>query len=107
MSEPETRAIASFVAQQRPELVVSYHSIGGMVITNQRGQANTRAAQYASLSGYRQSAGDGSEFGYQISGTADDYYGEKLGIASILIELGSHSYHQFERNQSAMWAMLR
>ena len=107
MSEPETRAIAGFVAQQRPELVVSYHSIGGMAISNQRGQANARASQYASLSGYRLSAGDSGEFGYQITGTADDYYSEKLGVASILIELGSHSYHQFERNQAAMWAVMR
>ncbi len=107
MSEPETRAIAGFIAQQRPELVISYHSIGGLVISNQRGQANGRANQYASLSGYRLSSGDGGEFGYQITGTADDYYGEKLGVPSILIELGSHSYHQFERNKSAMWAMMR
>lgn len=107
MSELETRAIANFVAQQRPELVISYHSIGGLVISNQRGQAGGRASQYASLSGYRHSGGDSGEFGYSITGTADDYYGEKLGVPSILIELGSHSYHQFERNQAAMWAMLR
>lgn len=107
MSEPETRAIAGFVAQQRPELVVSYHSIGGMVISNQGGQANARAGQYSRLSGYRLSSGDSGEFGYQITGTADDYYRERLGVPSILIELGSHSYHQFERNQAAMWTMLQ
>ena len=107
MSEPETKAIAGFIAQQRPELVISYHSIGSMVISNQIGQANSRASQYASLSGYRLSSGGGSEFGYQITGTADDYYREKLGVPSILIELGSHSYHQFERNRSAMWAIMR
>lgn len=107
MSEPETRAIAGFVAQQRPELVISYHSVGGMAISNQRGQASARASQYANLSGYRLSAGDSGEFGYQITGTADDYYAEQLGVPSILIELGSHSYHQFERNQAAMWAMMR
>lgn len=107
MSEPETKAIAGFIAQQRPELVVSYHSIGGLVISNQGGQANTRANQYAILSGYRLSSGDGSEFGYQITGTADDYYREKLGVPSVVIELGSHSYHQFERNRSAIWAMVR
>lgn len=107
MSEPETKAIATFIAQQRPELVISYHSIGGLVVSNQGGQANTRASQYASLSGYRLSGGGSGEFGYQITGTADDYYREKLGVPSILIELGSHSYHQFERNQAAMWAMMR
>lgn len=106
MSEPETRAIAAFAAQLRPELVISYHSIGGMVISNQKGQASARASRYAGLSGYRISAGGSGDFGYQITGTADDYYNQVLGVPSILIELGSHSYHQFERNQAAMWAML-
>lgn len=107
MSEPETKAIAKFIAQQRPVLVLSYHSVGWMVISNQGGQAGARASQYAGLSGYRLSGGGGGEFGYQITGTADDYYREKLGVASVLIETGSHSYHQFELNQAAMWAMLR
>ena len=107
MSEPETKAIAGFIAQQRPELVVSYHSIGSLVIPSQGGQSNARASQYASLSGYKLSPGGGGEFGYQITGTADDYYREKLGVPSVLVELGSHSYHQFERNRSAMWAMMQ
>jgi len=107
MSEPETKVLAAFIAEQRPQLVLSYHSIGWMVISNQMGHAGSKASQYASLSGYRLSGGGGGEFGYQITGTADDYYREKLGVASVLIELGSHSYHQFERNQSAMWAMLQ
>ncbi len=107
LSEPESKAIASFIAQRRPALVVSYHSIGGLVISNQAGQASTRASQYASYSGYALSSGGGAEFEYEISGTADDYYRETLGLASILVELGSHSYHQFERNKSAMWAMMR
>src|SRR5690606_28756145 len=85
MSEPEVQAIANFVAHMRPALVLSYHSIGGMVISNQAGQANAKASQYANLSGYRLSGGDSGEFGYQITGTADDYYREKLGVASILI----------------------
>jgi predicted deacylase len=106
MSEPETKAIAGFIAQQRPSLVISYHSTASLVIPNQIGQSGARASQYASLSGYKFSSGGSGEFGYQITGTADDYYGEQLGIASILIELGSQSYHQFEHNQSAMWAMM-
>lgn len=107
MSEPETKAIASLIAQQRPELVISYHSIGWLVISNQAGQAGARASQYASMSGYQLSPGGGDEFGYQITGTADDYYREKLGVPSIIIELGSHSYHQFEKNRTAMWAMVK
>ena len=67
--------------------------------------STAKAAQYSSLSGYRNATG-GSAFEYSITGTADDYYAERFGVGSIVIELGSHSYHQFERNQKAMWAML-
>lgn len=108
MSEPETRVIANFVALRRPQIVLSYHSIGGVVISNQVGNANARAATYVSLSRYGNATGQSSStFDYSISGTADDYYGQKLGIPSMIIELGSHTYHQFERNRQAMWAMLK
>lgn len=107
MSEPETRAIAGLVGRTGARLVLSYHSIGGLVAANQSGISNSYAQTYSRLSGYRNATGSGSAFEYAISGTADDYYGQVLGVASILIELGSHTYHQFERNQQAMWAMLK
>lgn len=108
MSEAETKAISGLAQRLRPALILSYHSIGSLVAANQVGVSNARAATYSSLSGYRNTTGQtGSTFEYSISGTADDWYGERLGVASVLIELGSHSYHQFERNQAAMWAMVR
>lgn len=108
MSEAETKAISGLAQRLRPALILSYHSIGSLVAANQTGVSTARAATYASLSGYRNTTGQtGTTFEYSISGTADDWYGERLGVASVLIELGSHSYHQFERNQAAMWAMVR
>lgn len=108
LSEPESAALAGYIAGTRPVLVVSYHSIGGMVFANQAGNSVALAKRYVALSGYQYPpGGSSSTFEYSISGTADDYYAEKVGVPSILIELGSHSYHQFDRNQSAMWAMLR
>jgi hypothetical protein len=107
MSEPETQAIGSFVARMRPSLVLSYHSIGGLLAANQYGRSNALAGTYSQLSGYRNTTGQtGSTFEYSISGTADDYYGERLGVASILIELSSHTNAQFNLNQKAMWAMV-
>jgi protein MpaA len=107
MSEPETQAIAAMVQQLRPALVLSYHSIGGLIIANQAGSSSNRAATYSQLSGYYNATGQSSPFEYSASGTADDWYAQKLGVPSLLIELGSHTYHQFDRNQSAMWAMLQ
>jgi predicted deacylase len=108
MSEPEVRVIASFVSRLRPLRVLSYHSIGGVVAANQAGTSGAYASTYSRLSGYGNVTGQSGEtFDYSISGTADDYYAQKLGVASILVELGSHSYSQFGLNQAAMWAMLR
>lgn len=107
MSQPETKAIASLVSRVGARLVLSYHSIGGVLMANQAGSSTSYARTYSSLSGYGNATGSSSTFEYSVSGTADDYYAEKLGVPSILVELGSHTYHQFERNQKAMWAMLK
>jgi len=108
MSEPEVRVIAGFAASLHPSLILSYHSIGGVVAANQAGSSGAYASTYSRLSGYGNVTGQSGEtFDYSISGTADDYYAQKLGIASVLVELGSHSYSQFGLNRSAMWAMLQ
>lgn len=107
LSEPESRAIASYVGRVRPLLVLSYHSIGGLLASNQAGNASSRAAMYSGMSGYRNTTGSTTTFEYGISGTADDYYAEAFGVPSVLIELGSHTDPQFARNRDAMWAMLR
>jgi predicted deacylase len=106
LSEPESKAIANYIAAMRPRLVVSYHSIGGLLTANQYGNSNSYAQKYSQLSGYANETGSGDTFEYSISGTADDYYGQQLGVASVLIELGSHSDPQMSRNRPAMWAML-
>lgn len=106
MSEPETKVIAALAQQLRPKVILSYHSIGGMVAANQAGNSTGLATTYSQLSGYSNITGQSDDaFEYAISGTADDWYAQ-IGIPSILVELGSHSYHQFERNQAAMWAMI-
>lgn len=107
LSEPESQALASYIGRVRPMLVLSYHSIGALLAANQAGDSAARAGVYASLSGYRNTTGATGTFEYGISGTADDYYAEKLGVPSILIELGSHTDPQFSRNQKAMWAMIK
>lgn len=107
MSEPEVQAIASLVQQLRPELVLSYHSIGGLVLANGAGSSVAKTAVYSQMSGYYNATGQPSPFEYGISGTADTWYAEKAGTASIVIELGSHTYSQFDRNKDAMWTMLQ
>lgn len=107
LSEPESRAVASYIGRVRPRLVLSYHSIGGLLASNQAGNASSKAATYSGSNGYWNTTGSSTTFEYGISGTADDYYAEAFGIPSILVELGSHTDPQFARNRDAMWAMLR
>jgi predicted deacylase len=107
MSEPETKAIAALAQQLRPKLIVSYHSIGGLVAANQAGNSIGLAAVYSQLSGYKNVTGQSdSTFEYSVTGTADDWYAQAIGVPSLLVELGSHTSSQFERNQAAMWAMI-
>ncbi|HET6746477.1 MAG TPA: M14 family metallopeptidase [Candidatus Saccharimonadales bacterium] len=107
MSEPEVKAIASLVSRTRPIFVMSFHSIGGVLAANQAGDSSSRATTYSQMSGYRNTTGRTAEtFDYSITGTADDWYAEKLGISSVLVELSSHTSAQFDRNQKALWRML-
>lgn len=108
MSEPETQVIAGFAQRLRPSLILSYHSIGGLVAANLAGASGSYASTYSRLSGYYNATGKTDEaFEYSVSGTADDWYAQKLGIASVLVELSSRTYSQFGQNESAMWAMLQ
>lgn len=107
MSEPEIKAISTLAQRLRPKVILSYHSIGSVVAANQAGNSAGLATTYSQLSGYSNITGQSdSTFEYSVTGTADDWYAQAIGIPSLLIELGSHSYHQFERNQAAMWAMI-
>ena len=107
LSEPESQALSDYIARLKPRLVLSYHSIGGLLAANQVGDSFICATTYSRLSGYSNTTGASNTFDYSVSGTADDYYGEVLGVPSVLIELGSHTDPQFARNRDAMWAMMK
>ena len=106
MSEPETKAVAGLVQRLRPVMVASYHSIGGVVAGNQADNSVSMASIYSQLSGYQNVTGNtGETFDYSVTGTADDWYAA-MGVPSLLIELGSHTSAQFDRNQKAMWRLV-
>ena len=107
MSEPETKAIAALSSRLRPRLVLSYHAVGSVAIANQAGDSASLANTYARTVGYSNGTGNSSEiFTYEITGTYDDWLRERLGVPSIVVELGSYSYRNFAHHQPAMWAMI-
>ena len=109
LSEPESKVLANYTTSLGPELVLTYHSKGSLVISNDTGSSRAWADTYGSLSGYRslyhsQSAGT---FEYDTTGAYEDWLRDKLGIPALLIEQHGHYGSEFSSNQTAMWEMVR
>lgn len=107
LSELESQALASFTIALQPRLVMSFHSQAGYAMGNQAGDSAALAATYAKLSGYKNTTGSTSAFGYAITGSYDDWLAEIQGITSVLVELTSNTNSEFSRNKTALWAMAR
>ena len=106
LSEPEAKALASFTTSLRPRLLLSYHAVGSLVTGDPGGYSAGYASKYASLVGYRDATGQAGTFDYDITGAYEDWTYSKQGIPSMVIELGSYGYSNFQHHQSAMRAML-
>jgi predicted deacylase len=105
LSEPESRALANYIGQLAPRLVMSFHSKAAVVEANEAGDSVAIAAHYAKLSRYRavpksQSVGI---FQYDTTGALEDWLRDKQGRAAIVVELATSSSSEFSRNQSALW----
>ncbi len=106
-SEPETKALMNATYRYAPRFVITYHSSGYLVNSNDvgisiaAGQAYARAARYSFVPN---SATTGT-FGFEMTGTYEDWLLER-GIPAILIELDTNTSNHYARNSAAMWAML-
>lgn len=105
-SEPETRAILSAIAQVRPRLIVSIHSIrGGRECNNYDGPAEAVARLMAQYNGYPATA----NIGYPTPGSLGSYAGIDLSIPIVTLELprqlpGEAAWAQ---NREALLAAIR
>lgn len=109
LSEPESSAIANYISNKRPKMVLTYHSQGNIVESNEAGIANNYSQKYSSISGYGYKAASSNAgfFKYDINGSLEEWAKDKLGQPVILVELSTRIYHDFSRNKNAMWAMLQ
>ena len=107
LSEPESQALAGYIEAQRPRLVVSYHSSGGLVEANEAGDANTIGSLYATKAGYRSFSTStiGTTFNYDTTGAMEDWMRDKLGLPALVIELTTKTGDDFTKNLPAMRAM--
>ena len=106
-SEPETQALMSLTRRYAPHFVVTHHSSGALVNSNDVGVSIAAGQRYASLARYSfvpNSATTGT-FGFEMTGTYEDWLLER-GTAAILVELDTDTGNHFARNQNALWAML-
>lgn len=109
LSEPESKALASYTTSLAPSLVLTYHSVGGLVTPNEAGSSSSYASTYSRLSGYHVSpkSNAGATFEYDTTGAYEDWLFEKPRVAAILVELSTHTSSQSSRNFPAMWAMFK
>lgn len=109
LSEPESKALASYTQSLAPRLVLTYHSTGSLVTPNEAGASGSYASTYARLSGYYVSpkSNVAATFEYDTTGAYEDWLYEKPRIAAILVELSSHTGSSSGRNFPAMWAMIK
>lgn len=107
-SEPETQALMRITQQLNPSLVVTYHSRGSLVNSNDAGNSIAKAQQYANLAGYSfiSNAATTSTFGFTMTGTFEDWLLER-GTAAFLIELNTNSGNHFTQNRTALWSTMR
>lgn len=105
LSEPESRAIAAFIQQNNPRLVMSFHSKAAVVEANEAGDSVSIAASYAAKSQYRAVPKSQSTpiFQYDTTGAMEDWMRDRLGRPAIVVELSTNTSSEFARNRNALW----
>lgn len=108
LSEPESKVLANFTMNLQPRFVVTYHSKGSLVNSNDVSISVGLGRQYAQLAryGYISNAATNETFGFTMTGTYEDWLMER-GVPAILIELNTDTGYHFSQNKAAMWVMLR
>lgn len=105
-SEPETRALLAALAQVRPRLIISIHSIrGGKQQNNFDGPAEPLARLMSRHNGYPVTA----NIGYPTPGSLGSYAGQDLLIPVITLELPREQPGDaaWEANRAALLAAIR
>lgn len=107
LSEPESRALASYTSSQNPRLVLTYHATGGVVIPNDAGDSVALAKKYDSNSNlyFQPNSNTATIFEYDTTGAYEDWLRDKPGIPALLIEHSTMTGNEFQRQVKAMSLM--
>lgn len=104
LDQPESSVLAAFISQQNPRLVLTYHAVAGVVISNDVGDSTGFAQKYATDSGYRftTDADSDNEFGYVTTGEFENWLADAKNIPALLVELRGMSSNQFASHRTAL-----
>jgi hypothetical protein len=103
LSEPETQALAGFVAQRRPVAVVSYHSAAALVMGGPFARATGLFDAYVAATGYI----GGDWTAYSVGGDFAQWCDVDLQIPTVEVELSDHLNPEVDRNLAGVLAVLR
>lgn len=102
-SEPETQALINLTRQLRPRLQISYHAQGQLVGANKYGDSVALGSSYGATVGYKTMFYDAEAvMGYPMTGEYEDWIGEEMGLAALLIELPTLSGNYLQSQLPAM-----
>lgn len=108
LSEPESRSLANFIAAQGARLVLSYHSVAGLVAANEAGDSLAIARLYGQKSNFPSYGNEASgSFHYDTTGAFEDWLRDAHSIPGLLVELSTQASNEISRHQNALWAMVQ
>ncbi len=109
LSEPESAALAAYISNTGPSLVLTYHAVARAVISNGSGNSHQLAQTYASHAGYSvgTAATEDAIFAYPTTGEFETWLHDTMGIPTLLVENATTSSNEIASHRSAMWAMLK
>ncbi len=99
-SEDESIALKQTVERYRPEVMIAFHSQGGLVSPEENESSIALAKWYEKKTGYSYY----DEWTYV--GTATLWFWETFQKPSITVELTDHVENDWELNKEALWALV-
>lgn len=108
LSEPESIALSNYIQTANPNLILTYHASGSMVIANESGNSHTLASLYAGKAGFSSSSSSQEDgvFAYPTTGEFETWTHDKLDIPTLLIELRGLSSNEIRTQSPAIWAVI-
>ncbi len=99
-SETEARALREVVQECVPDMMIAFHSQGGVISPEANAESVALGDWYATKTGYT------IYNDWNYSGTATQWFTSTTGKPAITVEISSHEKSDWEINQSALLELI-